>query len=79
MNAIHHLDRRRSVGEDRRGRLQRLEQIGELDGQHCLELRQRHERIFASTTTASVPSEPTVSLAMLNGASPAETASASRL
>ena len=32
------------MGKDRRGRLQRLEQIGELDGQDCLELRQRHER-----------------------------------
>ena len=38
--------------------------------------------IFASTTTASVPSEPTASFAMLNGASPADAQaaiSASRL
>ena len=30
--------------EDRRRRLERLEQIGELDRQHGLELRQRHQR-----------------------------------
>ena len=42
--AVHHLDRRRPVREDRRRRLERLQQIGELDRQHGLGLRQRHQR-----------------------------------
>ena len=41
--SIHHLDRRRLVRENRGRRLERLEQIRELNGQHRLRLRQRHE------------------------------------
>ena len=41
---IHHFDRRRPMGEDRRRRLERLEQVGELNRHDGLESRQRHQR-----------------------------------
>ena len=41
--AIHDLDRRRRMRENGRRRGQRLEQVGKLDRQHRLELRQRHQ------------------------------------
>ena len=40
---VHHLDGRRPVAQDHRRRLQRLEQIGELNRQDGLGLRQRDE------------------------------------
>ena len=40
---VHHLDGRRPVREDHRRGLERLEQIGELDRQHRLRLRQRDQ------------------------------------
>ena len=67
---VHHLDRRRAMPEDDGRRGERLEQIVELDGEHRLGLRQRHQvELSRSSTTPSVPSDPTISLARLNGRS----------
>ena len=66
---VHHLDRRRPVAQDDRRRRQRLEQVGELNRQHRLRLRQRHQVDLRSSTTPSVPSDPTISFARLNGRS----------
>ena len=66
--AVHHLDRRRAVLENRRRRFERFEQIGELDRQHRFRRGSGTSLTFASRTTPSVPSEPTISRVRLNGA-----------
>ena len=65
--SVHHLDRGRLVPKNRRRRAERVEQVVELDRQHRLRLRQRHQVELAPTTTPSVPSEPTMIFARLNG------------
>ena len=41
---VHHLDRRRPMGQNYRRRLERLEQVGKLNREDGLESRQRHQR-----------------------------------
>ena len=66
--AIHHLDRRRTVRQDRRAS-PRAPRADRRTGSRstALAFGSGTSSIFASTTTPSVPSEPTISFARLKG------------